>query len=137
MPIGGIGLSMIDTRDIAEAAALELLRRNESAGPLPREVINLVGPDVLTGEAVAGIWSQVLGKPIPHAGNDAAAFEQQFKTFAPGWMAYDMRLMMERFQQDGMAATGKDVDRLATLLGRPLRSYLEFAAETAAQWLKA
>ncbi len=55
VPIGGVGLSMVDTRDIAEVAALCLLRREHAAGPLPREAIELVGPDVLTGEAVAGI----------------------------------------------------------------------------------
>jgi hypothetical protein len=28
------------------------------------EVIELVGPDPLTGEAIAGIWSEVLGRQI-------------------------------------------------------------------------
>jgi hypothetical protein len=48
----------------------------------------------------------------------------------PGWMAYDMRLMMRRFQ---VAAPGTD-DRLHALLGRPMRSYRDFATETAAAW---
>lgn len=134
MPIGGVGLSMIDTCDIAEAAALHLLQREQAAGPLPREVINLVGPDVLTGETIAGIWTKVLNKPIRYAGDDLEVFEQQFKTFAPGWLAYDMRLMMGRFQRDGMMAPPGDVDQLTALLGRPLRSYHDFAVETASQW---
>jgi uncharacterized protein YbjT (DUF2867 family) len=49
MPIGAKGLAMIDTRDIAEIAAIELLRREQARGPLPLERINLVGPDALTG----------------------------------------------------------------------------------------
>ncbi|HEY8945151.1 MAG TPA: NmrA/HSCARG family protein, partial [Polyangiaceae bacterium] len=61
MPIGGKGLAMIDARDIGEIAALELLRREQSAEPLPLERINLVGPDTLTGASVASIWSEVLG----------------------------------------------------------------------------
>lgn len=134
MPIGAVGLSMVDTRDIAEVAALHLLRREAASGPLPSETIDLVGPDVLTGEQIAAIWSDVLQQPIGYGGNDLPAFEQQFKTFVPGWMAYDMRLMMGRFQQEGMVAAPAAVNQLETLLGRPLRSYRQFASEMAAQW---
>ena len=35
MPIGAKGISMVDVRDIGEAAALELLRREHAAEPLP------------------------------------------------------------------------------------------------------
>lgn len=62
--IGSKGVSMVDTRDIGEAAALFLLKRENAAEPLPRETIELVGPDALTGEAIAGIWSEVLGRQI-------------------------------------------------------------------------
>lgn len=134
MAIGGVGVSMVDARDIAEAAALCLLRREQAASPLPREAFELVGPDVLTGEAAAAIWSKVLNKPVRYGGDDLTAYEQQFRAFAPGWMAYDFRLMFGRFQRDGMAAAQGDVDRLTTLLGHPLRSYHDFAVETAKQW---
>lgn len=134
MPIGSVGLSMIDTHDIAEIAAVHLLRREQASTPLPRETANLVGPEVLTGEAVAAIWSEVLHKPVHYTGDDLAAFEGAFRTFAPRWMAYDMRLMAARFQQDGLAAGTGDVDRLTALLDRPLRSYRDFAAEAAKQW---
>jgi hypothetical protein len=33
-------------------------------------------------------------------------------------MAYDMRLMMSRYQRDGMVAAPGDIDQLTTLLGR-------------------
>ena len=134
MPIGGVGLSMVDTRDIGEVAALHLLRREKAAGPLPRETIDVVGPDILTGDAIAGIWSEILGRPIKYAGDDGAAFERQTRASAPSWMAYDMRLMLERFQRDGMVASSGDIDRLTALLGRTLRSYRDFAVETAKQW---
>ena len=48
MPIGSKGLAMIDARDIGEIAAIELIRREQSAAPLPLDRINLVGPDTLT-----------------------------------------------------------------------------------------
>jgi hypothetical protein len=50
----------------------------------------------------------------------------------PSWMAFDMRLMAERFLTEGMLPDAGDVARLETLLGRPLRSYRDFAAEIAA-----
>jgi uncharacterized protein YbjT (DUF2867 family) len=134
MPIGSVGLSMVDTRDIAEIAAMHLLRREEAAGPLPRETINVAGPEVLTGEAIAGIWTKVLNKQIHYVGDNLTAFQQQFRSFAPAWMTYDIRLMVERFQRDGLAAAPTDIDQLTALLGRPLRSYHDFAVETAKQW---
>jgi uncharacterized protein YbjT (DUF2867 family) len=129
MPIGSKGIAMIDARDIGEIAAIELLRREQADAPLPLERIALVGPDTLTGSDVAAIWSEVLGRPIAWSGDDNVGFEQNWRQFAPGWMAFDMRLMAERFQSEGMIAAPGEVDRLATLLGRPLRSYRDFAAE--------
>lgn len=132
MPIGSKGLAMIDTRDIAEVAAIELLRREESAVPLPLARINLVGPDTLTGTDIAAIWSEALGRNIAYPGDDPAAFEQSLRQFMPSWMAFDMRLMSERFITDGMLPDAGDADRLTRLLGRPLHSYREFAAQVAA-----
>jgi len=132
MPIGSKGLAMIDARDIGEIAAIELIRREQAAGPLPLERINLVGSETLTGTDVAAIWSQVLNRPIVYGGDDTAGFEQNLRKFMPSWMAFDMRLMSERFLSDGMIPEPGDVERLNTLLGRPLRSYRDFASEIAA-----
>ena len=132
MPIGGKGLAMIDARDIGEIAAIELIRREQATGSLPLDRINLVGPDTLTGVDVAAIWSEALGRTIVYGGDDTAGFEQNLKKFMPSWMAFDMRLMSERFLTEGMIPETGDVARLTALLGRPLRSYRDFAAEIAA-----
>ena len=132
MPIGGKGLAMIDARDISEIAAIELIRREQAAESLPIDRINLVGPDTLTGSDVAGIWSQVLDRPIAYGGDDTAKFEQNLRNVMPSWMAFDMRLMSERFLSEGMIPDAGDVARLTALLGRPLRSYRDFASEIAA-----
>ncbi|WP_369944514.1 SDR family oxidoreductase [Xanthomonas medicagonis] len=132
MPIGSKGLAMVDTRDIAEVAAIELLRRERSPVPLPLERINVVGPDTLTGADVAAIWSDALGRPVAYPGEDTAGFEQNLRQFMPSWMAFDMRLMSERFISDGMLPDAGDVERLTALLGRPLHSYHAFAARVAA-----
>ncbi|MDH5830204.1 NmrA family NAD(P)-binding protein [Luteimonas sp. M1R5S18] len=132
MPIGGKGLAMIDTRDIAEIAALELLARDRAADGTALARLNLVGPDTLTGEDVARLWSDVLRRPIAYGGDDTAGFEQNLRQFMPPWMAYDMRQMAARFLTDGMVPEAGDVARLEQLLGRPLRTYREFAAGIAA-----
>lgn len=128
MPIGSKGLAMVDTRDIAEVAAIELIRREQAAAPLPLDRINLVGPDTLTGADVAAIWTDVLGRPIAYPGDDTAGFEKNLRQFMPSWMAFDMRLMSERFITEGMLPEAGDIERLTTLLGRPLRCYRDFAS---------
>jgi uncharacterized protein YbjT (DUF2867 family) len=132
MPIGSKGLAMIDVRDIGEIAAIELIRREQATGPLPLDRINLVGPDALTGAGVAAIWSEVLGRTITYGGDDTGALERNLRQFMPTWMAFDMRLMSERFLTEGMIPEAGDVSRLTALLGRPLRSYRDFASEIAA-----
>lgn len=132
MPIGSKGVAMVDTRDIAEIAAIELIRREQAPGKLPIETINLVGPDMLTGPDVAAIWSDVLGRPIAYGGDDPTGFEQNLAGFMPKWMAYEMRLMVERFVRDGMIPEDGDVARLTKMLGRPLHSYRNFATRIAA-----
>jgi uncharacterized protein YbjT (DUF2867 family) len=132
MPIGSKGVSMVDARDIAEVAAIELIRRDQAADTLPIETINLVGPDTLTGSDVAAIWTDVLGRPVVYGGDDPAGFEQTMAGFMPKWMAYEMRLMAERYVSDGMIPEAGDVERVTTLLGRPLHSYRGFVSEVTA-----
>jgi hypothetical protein len=80
---------------------------------------------------VAAIWSDVLGRPVAYGGDDPSGFEQNL-AFMPKWMAYEMRLMAERFVSDGMIPEAGDAERLTRILGRPLHSYRGFAAQIAA-----
>ena len=131
MPIGSKGVAMVDTRDIAEVAAIELIRRDAAPGKLPIDTINLGGPDTLTGPELASIWSQTLGHPVAYGGDDPAGFESNLANALPKWMAYEMRLMAERYVSDGMVPQTGDTERLTSMLGRPLRSYRDFAAALA------
>ena len=133
-PIGDKGVSMVDVRDIADAAVVELLRRDRAPAALPRETYELSGPDALTGAALAAVWADTLGREVRYAGGDLDAFEKAVKTQAPPWLAYDLRAMMHRYQQDGAVATAADIDRLAKLLGHAPRRYRDFARETARGW---
>ena len=134
MPLGSRGVSLVDIRDIAEAAAAELLRRARSPNPLPRETYTLAGPDALTGPELAGIWSAALGRGIRYGGDDLAAMEQRLKAGLPAWHALDLRLMVGRYQSDGAVASAEEIARLTTLLGHAPRGYRALAEEAAAAW---
>ena len=135
-PIGSKGVSMVDIRDIGEAAAIELVRRERAPAPLGRETYALVGPDGLTGEGIAAIWSEALGRAIRYGGDDLGVTEQRLKTILPAWHALDLRLMFSRYQTDGAVATADDVAHLTGLLGRAPRSYRAFAKDAVTQWAK-
>jgi uncharacterized protein YbjT (DUF2867 family) len=136
VPIGSKGVSMVDIRDIGEAAATELVRREQAPGPFGRETYALVGPDSLTGEGAAAIWSEALGRVIRYGGDDLDVMEQRLKTMMPAWHALDLRLMFARYQADGAVASAHDIAHLTKLLGRAPRSYAAFAKDAAAQWAK-
>lgn len=136
-PIGAKGVAMVDADDIAEVAAQALLAREQSESPLPAETIEIVGPEDLTGEGVARIWQEVLGRDVAYAGDDLDAFEDRVKTILPPWMAYDMRTMIRGFQRYGMRGTPEARRDLEARLGRPLRTYRDFAAATAKAWREA
>lgn len=134
MPIGTRGLSMIDIHDIADAAVHEVLRRHRAAAPLPCTVIELSGPDVITGVDAAEMWSSRLGRPVRYAGDDLDIWAASMRGAVPEWMIFDLCLMMQRFQQEGLGAEPQDTERLADLLGRPLRTYEDFVVESASRW---
>lgn len=128
-PIGDVGLSRVDIRDIAEAAAIALT--SDKAG---NATVNLVGPDVLSGEETAEIWSEVLDKSIAYGGNDLDSWEQQMLQYMPDWMVYDFRHMYAYFQEKGLKAGKGDVERLTDLLGHEPVSFKVFAKQTAIEW---
>lgn len=136
-PLGHVGVSIVDARDVADAAVIELLRREREKTVLPRVVYDLVGPDVWTGPALAQIWSEALGRTVDYGGDDLDGPEKQMRQFRPAWFAFEIRQMLARFQADGAVATEEGLAGLQAVLGRVPRSYRDFATETAHQWLTA
>lgn len=128
-PIGDVGLSRVDVRDIAEVAALALTSDGHAG-----KTYNLVGPRAHTGQSTAEAWSRALGKEIRYAGNDLDAWERQALAYLPGWMVFDIRLMYALFQDKGLKATPADVETLTRVLGHAPRSFEDFAVETAKAW---
>jgi uncharacterized protein YbjT (DUF2867 family) len=128
-PLGDVGVSRVDVRDIAEAAAVALTTSGHEG-----ESYDLVGPDAHTGESTARAWSEALGKRIQYAGNDLDAWEKQSLQYLPDWMVFDFRYMYAHFQQKGLMATAEAIARQTKLLGHAPRGFDAFAKETAAAW---
>ena len=133
-PIGSVGVSMIDLRDIAEIAAHEVLRREASAGPLAASSLDLVGPETFTGETAAATWSAVLGRSVRYAGDDVGPLEQRIASFTESWLAYDQAVMFRGFHDAGMLPKPGSIEALEGRLGRPLRRYRGFVEEMARLW---
>jgi uncharacterized protein YbjT (DUF2867 family) len=128
-PLGDVGVSRVDVRDIAEAAAVAF-----SVSGHEGETYNLVGPEALTGSRTAEIWSKALNTKIAYAGNDVDKWEQQASQWLPAWMAFDFRMMYAHFQERGLKASASDVERLTKVLGHAPRKFEDFAVETAKLW---
>jgi uncharacterized protein YbjT (DUF2867 family) len=128
-PLGNVGISVVDIRDIGEATAIVLTSEEHNG-----KTYNLNGPEVLSGPKAASIWSKLLGKEIRYAGHDMDAFEEQMRKSAPSWSAFDIRMMFQGYLERGFVAETGDLEKLTKLLGHAPRRYEDFAAETAALW---
>ena len=131
MPLGQVGISAVDIRDIAEATAIALTSDGHFG-----KTYNLNGPEVLSGPKTASIWSGLLGKEIRYSGDDMDAFEEQLRKRAPSWSAFDIRMMFQGYLERGFVAEAGDVETLTHLLGHPPRRYEDFARATALNWQK-
>jgi uncharacterized protein YbjT (DUF2867 family) len=129
MPLGAVGISAVDIRDIAEAAAIALTSDGHYG-----KTYNLNGPEVLSGPKVASIWSGLLGKEIHYPGENMDAFEEQMRDQAPSWSAFDIRMMFQGYLERGFVAGPEDLDTLTELLGHSPRRYEDFARQTRLAW---
>jgi uncharacterized protein YbjT (DUF2867 family) len=133
MPLGAVGISAVDIRDIAEAAAIALTSAGHEG-----KTYNLNGPEVLSGPKVASIWSNLLGKEVRYPGEDMDAFEEQMRSQqAPSWSALDIRMMFQGYLERGFVAEAGDLEALTALLGHAPRRYQDFARETNLEWQQA
>jgi uncharacterized protein YbjT (DUF2867 family) len=128
-PLGLIGISAVDIRDIAEATAITLTSDSHFG-----RTYNVNGAATLSGPKAASIWSEVLGKEIKYAGDNLDIFEEQMRKHAPSWAAFDIRMMFQAYLERGFIAENGDAATLTKLLGHEPRTYEEFAHETMREW---
>jgi uncharacterized protein YbjT (DUF2867 family) len=130
-PLGPVGVSAVDIRDIAEATAITLMSDKHFG-----KTYNVNGPAILSGPKAASIWSKVLGKEIKYAGDNMDTFEEQMREHAPSWAAFDIRTMFQGYLERGFVAEDGDAAMLTELLGHEPRAYEDFAHETMREWQK-
>src|SRR6202040_4126692 len=131
VPLGPVGISAVDIRDIAEVAAIALTSERHYG-----KTYNLNGPEVLSGPKLASVWSGLLGKEVSYSGDDMDAFEEQMRKRAPSWSSFDIRMMYQGYLERGFVAEIGDVKTLTELLGHTPRRYQDFARETVFNWQK-
>lgn len=128
-PIGLVGLNRVDTRDVADAAVNALTKPGHDGKEYP-----VHGPDVLTGESVAKIFSKYVGREVRYGGNDLEEWAKQAQHMMPEWMVRDLRLMYDYFQKYGLIATPEDFAEQYKVLGREPRRFDDFVAEIVPIW---
>jgi len=128
-PIGGKGVNRVDVRDIADCAVNALTKSGHEG--LTYEVH---GPDTLTGEAIARIYTKHLGREIRYSGDDLNAWAEKAKTMMPEFLVPEMRIMYEFFQANGMIAPKDELEKMQKLLGKKPRSFDEFVKEITVAW---
>ncbi|HWQ52771.1 MAG TPA: NmrA family NAD(P)-binding protein [Bryobacteraceae bacterium] len=128
-PIGSVGVSRVDVRDIADMAVAALTQPGHDGATYP-----VVGPDALTGERVAEIWTRHLGREVRYGGDNLEAWSRQARAMLPEWQVHDVAIMYAHFQRHGLIATAAELELQARALHHPPRSFESFAAETAHAW---
>jgi uncharacterized protein YbjT (DUF2867 family) len=123
-PIGDVGISRVDVRDIADAAVNALTTNNHA-----NKTYALVGPEAVTGKSTAEVYSRLMGKEIKYGGHDMNAWYEQWRQWIPAWMAYEFRIMYELFQTVGLKATTAQLKETETVLGHAPRRFEDFAKE--------
>ena len=129
IPLGTVGVSAVDVRDIAEAAAIALTAEGHLG-----KTYNLMGPSALSGPQAATIWSDLLHKEVRYAGEALDSFEEQMRKSGPSWSAFDIRMMFQGYLERGFIAGDGDIEAVTKLLGHAPRRYEDFARETAQEW---
>lgn len=127
-PIGGRGLNRVDARDVAEIAV------NALSNPSIQGVIPVNGPRGLTGDDIARIYSELLGRTVRYIGDDVATWARQVATRMDEWDIADLSAMFRFLQDHGSHASGTDFAAQQRALGHAPRPFEAFAADLVADW---
>lgn len=128
-PIGGKGLNRVDVRDIADCAVNALMRSGYE-----NQTYDINGPDTLTGQGTARIYTKHLGREVRYSGDDLNAWGEKVKNMMPEFMIPEMRIMYEFFQANGMITSKEDLEKTQKLLGKKPRTFDDFVEETTVEW---
>jgi len=92
------------------------------------------GPDALTGEGIAGIYTKHLGREIRYSGNDLDLWGGRVRNLMPEFTVPEMRIMYQFIQDKRMIASKDDLDKMRNLLGHKPRTFDDFVREITLEW---
>ncbi|MEU2427431.1 NAD(P)H-binding protein [Streptomyces sp. NPDC007851] len=122
-PFGDVGLPVVDPADVGEVAAAAL-RKDEHTG----RVYELTGPAAVTPRQQAAAIGAALGEPVRFVELSRAAARARMAAFMPEPVV-ETTLAVLGEPTAAEVRTGPDV---AAVLGRPPRSFAEWARRNAA-----
>ncbi len=131
-PLGSIGLNRVDVRDIADCAVNALTRPGFDG-----KTYAIHGPDTLTGNDMARIYSRYVGRDVRYGGNDLDVWTQRVKNIMPEWKIRDYRVMYKFYQDHGMVAGEAELKQQQKLLGHKPHMFDDFAREVGGAWKEA
>lgn len=129
VPTGGGAEAFVDADDIAAVAVETLIKPEAHAGA----VYAPTGPQAITVAEVATIISEVTGRPVGHQDIDADVWING--AVAAGFLPAEYGVMLRWLTGTIITGNGSrpnsDVERV---MGRPARSFRDFALLHAAAW---
>lgn len=126
-PIGNRGVNRVDVHDIADAAVSALTEPGHNG-----RIYNICGPENLTGNEVAKVYSRYLGREVRYAGDDLNKWAEEASKMLPDWMVHDFRIMYEFFQRHGFVVPNDD----PRIVHHDPRPFDEFVSAITQVWSK-
>ena len=123
-PIGSLGMTRVDVRDIADAA-----KNAFASSEFDNDTYPMNGPDKLNAEKTCEIYSQKLGHAINYMGSDLVAWAEANKPYLPQWMIHDFSIMYKYFQEHEFNASPAEMEKQLKIVGHAPRTFEAFVDE--------
>ncbi len=127
MPVSDAAVSMVDGRDVAAVAAAALTGADHMG-----RAYTLTGPESMTHEQMAAVLSEVAGRPVRF---ESCSDEDMVGWLTDaGWSPEVAGVVIALYQSVRAGVRADVTDDVERVLGRPARSFREFARDYAGEW---
>ncbi|MEJ8568039.1 SDR family oxidoreductase [Elongatibacter sediminis] len=125
LPMGAGRVGPIDVRDVAEALFISLTRPGHE-----NRTYLISGPDLLSFADMAGVFSEVLGRPVTYVEQPPAEFREQM--IGLGLPAWNVDAMLELFALIAQDRNARVTTEFREITGREPRDLARFIRDHAA-----
>ncbi|MEM7417646.1 MAG: NmrA family NAD(P)-binding protein [Gemmatimonadota bacterium] len=127
MPVDDARVTLVDARDVAAVAAAALVEAGHKGAEY-----TLTGPDALTHAEVAAVMTEASGSTIRYT---ACSDDEMLGWLTgSGWRPDVAGVVISMYQAVRGGVRAEATDDLERLLGRPARSFSDFADEHGESW---